>query len=70
MPVQKFRVRGVDHKSEARLEEQIRRIEGVLFAVVNHEEECAEVEFEDDCVTPAEIRDAIAALGYEAEIAG
>lgn len=70
MPTQKFRVRGIDHESEAMVEARLMRIGGVLFAAVSHQEECAEVEFEDDRVTPAEIREVIRGLGYGADEVG
>lgn len=70
MPTQKFRVKGLEHEDEARVAREVRRLRGVLFAVASHSDQCAEVEFEDDAVTPAEIRDVIAALGYAVEIAG
>jgi copper chaperone CopZ len=70
MPTQKFWVKGLEHADEARVARAARGVEGVLFAVANHSDQCAEVEFEDDRVTVAEIRDAIAALGYRVEVAG
>lgn len=70
MPTQKFWVKGLEHADEARVSGAARALEGVLFAVANHSDQCAEVEFEDDMVTVAEIRDALAALGYTVEVAG
>jgi copper chaperone CopZ len=70
MPTQKFWVKGLRHEDEARVTEQVRGMEGVLFALANHRDQCAEVEFEDDCVTQEEIRAALAGLGHEVEIAG
>jgi copper chaperone CopZ len=70
MPTQKFWVKGLGHEDEARVEREVRRLRGVLFAAASHGDQCAEVEFEDDAVTAAEIRDALAALGFRVEIAG
>lgn len=70
MPTQRYRVRGLAHADEARIEREVRRIPGVLFAAASHQDECAEVEFDDDRVGHLEIRDAIAALGFAVEIAG
>lgn len=70
MPTQKFHVRGLDHKGEAAVAARLRELEGVLFAAVSHSEECAEVEFEDDLITPDEICAALHGLGHPAEPAG
>lgn len=70
MPTQKFRVKGLRHEDEGRLVREARRLEGVIFAAATHGDQCAEVEFEDDRVTPEEIRAALAAIGYDVEIAG
>ncbi len=70
MPTAKFWVRGLRHEDEPEVAHSLRKIEGVFYAAVNHEEQCAEVDFEDDCVTVEEIRAVIAALGYEAHLAG
>lgn len=70
MPTQKFWVKGLEHADEARVSRAARALDGVLFAAANHSDQCAEVEFEDDRVTVAEIRDALAGLGYSVEVAG
>ncbi len=70
MPTQKFRVKGLGHEDEAQVARELRSLRGVLFAAADHSDQCAEVEFEDDAVTPDEIRERIEALGFTAEIAG
>lgn len=70
MPTQKFFVKGLRPEDERALTQRISRVDGVLFAAANHSDQCAEVEFEDDRTTTAEIRSAIADAGYEAELAG
>ena len=70
MPTQKFWVKGLRHEDEQRVTGHLRGISGVLFALLNHQDECAEVEFEDDRVGVHEIRAAIEELGFEVAIAG
>jgi copper chaperone CopZ len=70
MPTQKFFVNGLRHEDESELTQRLRSIRGVLFAAASHRDACVEVEFEDDAVTTAELREAIAAMGYPAELAG
>ncbi len=70
MPTQKLWVKGLRREDEAPLERRLRELDGVFFAVLNHEDECAEVDFEDDRVSLEEIRAAIREAGYEARIAG
>ena len=70
MAIQKFFVPGLSHDAEAEIEKSLRAVEGVLFAAAKHLDECAEVEFEDDCVTPDELREVLKELGYEAKLAG
>jgi hypothetical protein len=70
MAIQKFHVRGLTREAERRLEEALVAIDGVLFATASHAEGCAEVEFEDDCVTVDEMRRVMVELGLEARIAG
>lgn len=70
MPTQKFFVKGLRAEDEEAVAERARRLDGVLFALANHQDQCAEVEFEDDCVDTDEIRRAIAEQGYEVELAG
>lgn len=70
MAVQKFFIPGLSHDAEAEVEKRLRALDGVLFAAANHQDRCAEVEFEDDCVSHDEIRNALLELGYEAKLAG
>lgn len=70
MPTQKFWVKGLEAGGEAAVVERARGVQGVLFAVANHRDQCAEVEFEDDEVTPEEIMRALRDLGYQVEAAG
>lgn len=70
MPTQKFHVRGLRHEAEGDVVECVRSLDGVLFAAANHQDECLEVEFEDDLVTPEEICQALRRIGYTGETAG
>jgi hypothetical protein len=70
MPTQKFHVVGLKHEDEVAIAQRVRRLRGVFYAVLNHQDECAEVDFEDDLVTCAEIRAAIAEFGYTVHNAG
>lgn len=70
MPTQKFFVKGLRAEDEDAVAERARRLKGVLFALANHQDQCAEVEFEDDCVGTDEIRRALAEQGYDVELAG
>jgi hypothetical protein len=64
MPTQKFWIQGLRHEDEARIAVRLRQLRGVFFAVLNHRDQCAEVDFEDDEITAREICAAIEALGY------
>jgi hypothetical protein len=66
MPTQKFWVQGLKRDDEDELARRIRELPGVFFAILSHQEQCAEVEFEDDRVTGADICSVIRAFGYEA----
>jgi hypothetical protein len=66
MPTQKFWVKGLRHEHEAALASRIREMPGVLFAVLNHQDQCAEVEYEDDRVSGPAICSAIRDFGYDA----
>ena len=70
MAVQKFFVPGLTHEQEREVEQKLRALEGVLYAAANHQDACAEVEFEDDCVTIDELRGVLEKLGFDARIAG
>lgn len=70
MPTQKLWVKGLRHEDEARVRERLERLDGVFHAALNHRDQCAEVDFEDDRASLEEIRGAIREMGYEAEVAG
>lgn len=70
MPTQKLWIKHLRHEDEEPLARRLRALDGVFAAVLNHQDQCAEVDFEDDRVTPDEMRRAIAELGYESEIRG
>lgn len=70
MAVQKFFVPGLTHEQERDVERKLRSLQGVLYAAANHHDACAEVEFEDDCVTMDELRGALEKLGFDARPAG
>lgn len=70
MPTQKLWVRGLQHEDEGRVGEALRALPGVFFASANHGDECAEVEFDDDLLSPDELREALGGLGYEVRLAG
>lgn len=55
---------------EHRIEEALRQERGVLGAVANCREACAEVEFEDDEVRVERLVDLVAALGYPTQLGG
>jgi copper chaperone CopZ len=70
MPTQKFWVRGLKQEDEETVARRLRALAGVFGAVLSHDAECAEVDFEDDRASMDEIRAAIREMGYESEIAG
>ena len=70
MPTQKIWVKGLRHEDEARIAERLRALDGVFAAVLNHQDQCAEVDFEDDRATTDDMRRVIAELGYDSEIRG
>ncbi|MEX2582107.1 MAG: heavy metal transporter [Gemmatimonadota bacterium] len=70
MSTQKLHVRGLSREDEGRVESALRSVSGVLYAAANHVDECAEVEFEDDMVTIAELRERLRELGFESRAAG
>jgi hypothetical protein len=70
MPTQRLRIPGLRHQDEAELSRRLRAIPGVYYAVLNHLDECAEIDFEDDAVSLAEICRAVRDFGYDADIAG
>ncbi len=70
MPTQKLWIRGLKHEDEARIERRLKAMDGVFAAVLNHAEESAQLDFEDDRASLDEIRAAIRETGYEADLAG
>lgn len=70
MPTQKLWVKELRREDEARVAARLRELPGVFFAVLDHGDECAEVDFEDDRVSLEQICAAVRECGYEAEIAG
>jgi copper chaperone CopZ len=70
MPTQKLHVPRIRKRDEAEISTSLRRLDGVLFAVASHRDECVEVEFEDDCVTIEEVVRELARLGHAATPAG
>lgn len=67
MPTQTYRVKGLQTGEEARLERALRAVPGVIFAAASSRAGSVDVEFEDDRITPGEIRAAIETLGFGAE---
>jgi|GEM_PF-2483709 len=70
MPTQKLRVKDLKREDEARVAARLREIPGVFFAVLDHGDECAEVDFEDDVVSLEQICEAVREYGYDVRIAG
>lgn len=70
MPTQKLWVRGLKQEDEEPVTRRLRALSGVFAAVLSHDAQCAEVDFEDDRASLDEIRAAIREMGYESEIAG
>ena len=70
MPTQKLWVKGLRHEDEERVARRLREVRGVFGAVLNHADECAEVDFEDDLASLEEICAAVRECGYEAKVVG
>lgn len=70
MPTQKLRVRELRHGDEARVAARLRELPGVFFAALDHRDGSAELDFEDDRVSLAQICAVVRECGYEVEIAG
>lgn len=70
MPTQKLWVKGLKPEDERPIEKRLKELDGVFYAVLNHRDECAEVDFEDDRASLAEIRAALREMGYESQVAG
>jgi copper chaperone CopZ len=70
MAVQKFFVEGLSRDDEVRVESALKSMPGVIYAAASHSDACAEVEFEDDTVTTAQLKEALGVLGFTSRIAG
>lgn len=70
MPTQKFYLPDLIHAQEPEVVEALRDVDGILFTVANHRDRCAEVEFEDDCVSVDDIVKCLERAGFQAEPAG
>lgn len=71
MPTALIRVRGLrDDADEARLEAALRAEPGVLGAVIDRTNECAEVDFEDDAVAIERLFRIIEEAGFTASLRG
>jgi copper chaperone CopZ len=66
----KLRVKGLRHEHEDALVQALRRVPGVLFAVVNHQSESAEIDADDDITDIDAVREALRVLGYDAVLCG
>lgn len=70
MPTQKFYLPDLTHQQEPDVEDALGGLDGVLHVAANHSDHCAEVEFEDDCVSLDEIIARLAEAGFTATPAG
>jgi copper chaperone CopZ len=70
MPTQKFHLPGLQREHETRIERSLRALDGVFAAAANSVDACVEVDFEDDRVSLAEIREVVRGCGYSAEPVG
>jgi hypothetical protein len=71
MATLKLRVCGLHgHGDESRLESLLRAERGVLGAIVNHLENCAEIEYQDDELSLERLLRLVHEAGYQAELAG
>lgn len=70
MAIAKLAVKLERPDEEAALVRGLKALPGVLYAVVSHSAACAEVEFEDDCISVDEIRQAISRHGYDSRLIG
>jgi len=55
---------------EVRIQEALRHEPGVLGAIANHQDACAEIEYEDDEVSLDRLVAVVTELGYPAELGG
>jgi copper chaperone CopZ len=71
MPTARFIVSGLADDADARrLEAVLLSLEGVHGVVASLAEHCMEIDFEDDCVTVAEMIEAADNAGFGARLAG
>jgi copper chaperone CopZ len=70
MPTQKLWIQGLKHEDEQHVARSIQALPGVYYAVFNHADSCAEIDFEDDTVSIDEICAALRSLGYVVRVAG
>lgn len=71
MPTILLKVKGLrTAEDERRLETALKNARGVYGAVVNREEECAEIDADDDVVTVEELIDLAGTAGFPAVLGG
>ncbi len=58
------------HGDEARVQDALREQPGVLCAIANWEDACAEIEYEDDEVSLERLVSLVRELGFQAEVGG
>ncbi len=58
------------HGDEARVQDALRRQPGVLCAIANFEDACAEIEYEDDEASLDRLVAVVRELGFPAEVGG
>ena len=70
MPTLRLYVRNLTERAdERRLEQTVRALKGVYAAVASSTGHCVEIDFEDDDVSIHQLIDALAAAGFEAQVA-
>lgn len=71
MPTALLCVRGMrDQRDEHRVEQALVAEAGVFGAVANHEESCAEIDYEDDEVTIDRLLEIVRSAGFDGELHG
>lgn len=71
MPTIKITVQGLrDARDEARLRDALAAEAGVLYAVADHRDGCAEIEYEDDELSLDRVLEIVRAAGYQPRLAG
>jgi len=67
----KFKVSGMTcHHCQQKVEQALRGVTGVYSAIVDLPDGIAEVDFDDDSVTPTTLVAAVERAGYTARLAG